>query len=78
MASRGDWSQFGPGSYVYDHEHDENAHEAMRKALMLSYESRLGSLERFKEQAKGGFLTLSALLGGGLLVLVAHVIGLPI
>ena len=72
------WSHYGPGSYVYDHEHDANAHEAMRKALMGGYELRLSNLERFKEQAKGGFLTLSALLGGGLLLLVGHVLGLPV
>lgn len=35
-------------------------------------------LKAFKEQAKGGFFTLSALLGGGLLVVVAHLLGVPV
>lgn len=72
------YGPYGPGSYVYDHEHDKNAHEAMRKEWESDVFTRLTALEKFKEQARGGFLTLSALLGGGLLVIALHIMGVNI
>ena len=38
--------------------------------------TRLNDLERFAEQAKGAGITLGAMLGGGILVIIAHLLHL--
>lgn len=77
-----DWNQYGPGSYIYDHEHDKTAHRSLMdehvKEWHVPTRTAILELQKFQQRAIGGFIVLGSLIGGGLLVVLLHLVGVPV